>query len=261
MTRPGPERRAAGRMDRAMKTGKRCAALCCAAALALGLAACGGSASRNATAGTPAPTPASSAAAAPSPTPAPAEWEQLYRAYLTDETYLGDGQAEYYTDLEIAAALYDMDSDGIPELLVSNGSGAAATRGSWVYTASGGEVRYLGAVGLSLFCAPDPAYPGIFTLTDMTGAQYGDARFSEVRSWDYADLRDGAVEHVSARMDMTADSGGTTSLRCDAGDALFELAGSPLTALPLTSVSQIQSGGWEAFRDLYVTGDAASAGA
>lgn len=71
---------------------------------------------------------------------------------------------EFGTEKEIFYMIYDMDKDGIPELLVEDGYLISKPRDSYAFTFYNGNVYYLGICGADSFYVDDPQYPGIFGL-------------------------------------------------------------------------------------------------
>ena len=105
------------------------------------------------------------------------DWNSVYRSFVTYETYLASNLEYYNTETsgwyEIAYGLYDMDRNGIPELIISNGEDSMAGRANHVYTFSDGEVKYLGEIGFresELFYAPGSAFPGLFCSDGNMGS-------------------------------------------------------------------------------------------
>lgn len=120
-------------------------------------------------------------------------WKQLYYDYIMGGQYLKyydstediTGEKMYTDDFgcayfvneywDIWFALYDMDRNGIPELITYSGYGDGAGGVAYAFTAENGTMRYLGDVGsreASLFCYDSDAYPGIFESGGHMGVFY-----------------------------------------------------------------------------------------
>ncbi len=69
-------------------------------------------------------------------------WIKAYQDFLVNRKYLEMGQ-DYGNETEIVGKLFDMDHDGIPELILDNGYAGRAVRYGCVYTYDNG-VKYIG---------------------------------------------------------------------------------------------------------------------
>lgn len=69
-------------------------------------------------------------------------WIKAYQDFLANRKYLEMGQ-DYGNETEIVGKLFDMDHDGIPELILDNGYAGRAVRYGCVYTYDNG-VKYIG---------------------------------------------------------------------------------------------------------------------
>ena len=72
------------------------------------------------------------------------DWKSGYFDFLEDEKFRDISEIQYSDSTEILLYLYDLDHDGIPELLMTNGYSGRATRSAYIFTWSGGKVIYLG---------------------------------------------------------------------------------------------------------------------
>ncbi len=94
--------------------------------------------------------------------------------YLEGSEYLESGP-EYYTGdgaSEIRFGLHDMNGDGAPELLITNGSAALSARTAHVYEPENGSFRYLGDAGFReclFYTAPGTECPGVFCTGGDSG--------------------------------------------------------------------------------------------
>ena len=106
-----------------------------------------------------------------SETPALPDWSEAYRHYVLDEAYRTESGDTFYTDSEIRFALYDIDRDGTPELLITNGTSIHAGATTYAYTYNGSVVA-LGTIGNypeSIHSAPGTGFPGLFTMGGNMG--------------------------------------------------------------------------------------------
>lgn len=112
------------------------------------------------------------------PSHAATGWSEAYRDFLLNQKFRSSGQT--YHDLEkdgeaIQVSLQDMDGNGIPELILTNGEFAHAYLDSFVYTYSNGAVSYAGNLGNSYvyFVSKDASYPGVYRLFSGDGYYIG----------------------------------------------------------------------------------------
>ena len=71
-------------------------------------------------------------------------WKSSYIDFLANESFRDESEIRYSDETEILVYLYDLDHDGIPELLMTNGYSGRATRSAYIFTWSGEKVIYLG---------------------------------------------------------------------------------------------------------------------
>ena len=145
------------------------------------------------------------------PTPKPAQqpqavtgkdWSSAYRDFVMNGKYRSSGQAYYSYDGSASAfGLYDMDRDGVPELIATNGDDSMAGKGNYIYTFKNGRVTYLGEAGFrdsQMYYYPNSAYPGLFCSDGNMGlyttvyysVSGGKVRSEEVVEYQYYDDED-----------------------------------------------------------------------
>lgn len=124
----------------------------------------------------------------------PGLWRQAYYHFIYDGLYKRSGQKYYFrSDREPfddpLFALYDMDMNGVPELLIFNGDDTHAGNQSYAYGYADGKVQFIGNIGghLSLhFYYPDSEeYPGLFFQDGNMGyesAVYYELKNGQVRA-------------------------------------------------------------------------------
>ena len=135
-----------------------------------------------------------------------ASWEEAYKDFLINKAYLrkdstqstSDKNADHNVYIDSISGkqyfesiyhfanepverfdpyfcLYDMDKNGIPELLGYN-NGAMAGSTFYCYTFQNGKIKYVGDVGFRsgrLWCSQAQAYPGLFYWSGNTGVMMG----------------------------------------------------------------------------------------
>ena len=96
-----------------------------------------------------------------------ASWSSAYREFLFNKTFLKNGQV-YQDEVSYIVSLYDMDSDGTPELKIDNGASGRSTRCAYLYTYSGGNISYLGIGPTDAFYDTDGS-AGIYGYYQISG--------------------------------------------------------------------------------------------
>ena len=193
-------------------------------------------------------------------------WSAAYRGFVLDRGFAASGQ-EYGAEDRVRFGLYDMDLDGVPELIAYKGGASRAEEGKYVYTFSENQIRFLGKLGVyekEVFYAPGSPYSGLFD--DWMQMGEGDAR--------YASYQDGRYEETivyTFRMRTAPDSNGNYEYDRKTDDDnlnqtahnIFQTyshvaqdANHPFV-LPAPHLSEIESMGWDAFVSEYETRNAA----
>ena len=176
----------------------------------------------------------------------PITWADVYAEFLSSGNYLRQGQTYYSgADNPVSAALRDLDGDGAPELILTNGSDVEADATSYVYTAKEGKIVWLGSAGSrigSFLCLEDAAYPGLYWQNGNMGYYPG----------YYYYVRNGALQTEYVLVEEQDPESGETAVTRQTGDTdLFDACVNAQTALPTIPVAQIESGGWAAFAARY----------
>ena len=191
------------------------------------------------------------------------DWSRAYEDLVMNRRYLTYGQEYDITtrgDYEIAFCLHDMDGDGIPEIIISNGVDYMAGRTNYVYGIRNGRIVYLGDAGFresELYYYPGAAYPGLFCFDGNMG--YYDMYYYTVDGT-------GVVYHSVFTEQYVTDDDPYTWLETPiikqntADRALFDLARSEsgragLKTYTLSDISAL--GGWQAFVEATFGGAAA----
>lgn len=153
------------------------------------------------------------------PEPGEGDWSKAYETFVTKQQFLLRTEQEYNYDAGFfSVALYDLDRDGTPELIIGNGAEGRALRAAYCYTYTGGEIRYLGI-------APTEAY---YHPTERVGI-YGRYSDSGTENW---------TKYTKA---------GGQILRESAGEYPLWQGHPELVLLPSSTSNIIQATGWEAF--------------
>ena len=169
----------------------------------------------------------------------------------TEEAYFSPAGPEDDSD-SIAFGLYDMDRDGVPELICRNGADSEAERTNHAYTVIDGGIGYIGSMGSRgswLYYCPDAPYQGLF-CTDGAGGEI----VTEYYTFDGRRIDTAEVFVWEERGEGSGDdmfSGGEFVSRTE-DEALFSLAVSAgnSESLGMFTLDAIAGmGGWQAFVD------------
>ena len=122
-------------------------------------------------------------------------WGPAYYDYIVSGSYLS-GEQKYYSGYEsfrnsARFALYDMDRDGVSELIADNNSPFHFDQTHYVFSWQDGTIRYMGSIGgeTGVFYYPQEDYPGLFTSGGGMGSyteSYHHLRNGELKmEWVY----------------------------------------------------------------------------
>lgn len=101
-------------------------------------------------------------------------WNDAYRDFVLNEKFLKSGQeygADDWEDFDPYIRLYDMDTDGIPELIINNGYSGRTMRWAYIYTYTGSRVKYLAIGPTDAFYIPGSKFSGIFGCYNVEGGE------------------------------------------------------------------------------------------
>ena len=96
------------------------------------------------------------------------DWNSAYYSFVMEGGYLNSGEQYFLQGMSaepIVFSLHDMDGDGVPELIISNGNASMAGATSYVYAYRDGYVVYLGYAGhrAGVFkYASGSGFPGLY---------------------------------------------------------------------------------------------------
>ncbi len=101
------------------------------------------------------------------------DWQDACHDFILDGGYRSSGQ-NYNFDEAPSFALYDLDGDGVPELLAYNGAGNHAEGSVYAYAFRDGTCVYAGDVRGDIYSDgfyhyDDPRYPGLVLVTGGMG--------------------------------------------------------------------------------------------
>lgn len=190
-------------------------------------------------------------------------WNSDYEEFVMEGTFLVAGTEHYLPDgyeqtedgiapaadgegdfTPIWIALYDMDADETPELIIFNGETALAETECHVYTWKDGEVSYIGPIGWRecLFdISENEEFPGLFSMDGLAGNY-------EITYWH---IQDGhTAEEPVAAISLYGEDG--TELeeprveQITQNDALYNQV-TTFSFLPTMTYAEILETGWENF--------------
>lgn len=88
------------------------------------------------------------------------EWAEAYTDYVKYGQFFQESID--FLSSNVSVALHDMDADGIPELLITNGAEDRAQRCAYAFSIRDHKVKCLGIAPTDAFVSHDPACPGLF---------------------------------------------------------------------------------------------------
>ena len=169
-------------------------------------------------------------------------WDKVYQFFVLNQFAVGgdydsgvSGEKNFAVNgvpffrgpyAEPKFSLYDMDDNGVPELIIYNGASALAAGLDHVFTCENGQILYLGKIGFrgcKLYCCEGSSLPGLFCTDGNNGV---------FRTEHYA-LQNGSIvsEELIAAPDGTPD------------------------ALRFFTVDEIRAMGWDSFLEAVSTRD------
>lgn len=201
-------------------------------------------------------------------------WSEIYRHFVLDAGFMESGKAFGYTESgtppetyydHVRFGLHDLNGDGIPELIAYRGAVARGEQAKYVYTFSNDQLEFLGNFGAyegDCLYVPSSSYTGLFDewMQMGTGAAdyitYEDGQYQEITVYEwhllderYADSRqyeqktsDGALYQTARNVIQAYNDAGYNA----------QNSNYPYV-LPVYTVSEIDSMGWEAFIDEFET--------
>lgn len=108
-------------------------------------------------------------------------WIKAYQDFLVNRKYLEMGQ-DYGNETEIVGKLFDMDHDGIPELILDNGYAGRAVRSGYIYTYNNG-VKFLDNGPSEAYVDYSRGYDGtlygLYSDSNYTGDGFLNAYYKE----------------------------------------------------------------------------------
>ena len=99
----------------------------------------------------------------------------IYTGFILNKQYLSAvgeyGTLDFGGDMALYYTLYDIDGDGIAELLINNGYDGRAVRGMYCFTCDQGEVKYIGIGPTDQFVSGKTDFHGMFGLYSDLGEE------------------------------------------------------------------------------------------
>lgn len=195
------------------------------------------------------------------PPSAGGDWSSVFRAFVMEGQYRYDGM--FVTDMggEAAFALYDMDGNGVPELLMSNGDESMAGKTNLVYAYIGGRAEYAGDAGFresEMQYYPGSPYPGLFCMDGNMG--YYQTEYYTLVNGSAINQEDVVAYQYYPEDDPYTWLEEPIVQPLTGDDALYALVtgGMQPETLTMYTVAQINAmGGWDAFAQPFLGGAAA----
>ena len=105
-------------------------------------------------------------------------WSMAYASFVSGRQYLSVYGLSFGSETAILTAMRDMDADGTPELILTNGYASRTERAAYIFTFQYGEVQYLGIGPSDAYIVDNPAYPGIFGKYENNWTYYRKHRWN-----------------------------------------------------------------------------------
>ena len=169
-------------------------------------------------------------------------WYEAYQRFIVDGGFLNSEQNyDVYSDNgKPTFALYDLNQDGIPEIIAFNGSESRGGAAVYAYAYLNGSVAYKGVCDemgyFEYSYAPYSGYPGLFVTSG--GGQGTWVTYIRMKN-SALDLQHVVSTHYGEVIEQTSDK------------KLYAAYCSKQETLRLYSVSEIRSMGWDAFAAKY----------
>ena len=201
-------------------------------------------------------------------------WSAAYRSFIIDHGFASSGQKYGDIGLEggelsyqyVSFGLYDLGSDGIPELIANSGAIARADMARYVYTFEDGQVKYLGRFGAyegGGVYAPGTIYGGLFDRWMQMGvgeviyATYEDGIYEQktVYKFEMVDTHTSEYEYEQITEDDALNQIALSVIQAyeDAGVNEQTYESNYPYVLSVRSLSDIEAMGWDAFVAEYET--------
>lgn len=171
-------------------------------------------------------------------------WSEAYRNFVMNGAYLTEALPTAYpaespwgNETERFVTLHDLDLDGVPELLFSNGYAGKVVRATYIYTYAGGKVIYIGT-GPSVYTtlAAGSRFGGLFGSYRNDNLETLVTYYEKRGNALYSELVSFAPSDFEAPVCKTENT------------ALFHAYSTEeKAAIPAMSTDEIQSVGWNAF--------------
>lgn len=189
-------------------------------------------------------------------------WSPAYREFILIKDFLKYGEPGLgYGELTgqygvVDFALYDMNGDDIPELIIYNGFNGRDLQRNYIFTFDGQTVCYCGSTFADTYGVS--GYPGLFSSVCDSGGyledEYRDT-YSSVTYLDYSSLS--GTELQTERVEVSGErlsSGKTETLFKTTDTELYGAARSTPNYYGTMTFSEIEEQGWDAFLALYRRG-------
>ena len=167
-------------------------------------------------------------------------WYTAYESFILNQEYQShDWKSilKFSDNIEPRFSLYDLDDNGVPELIAEGGTSSTRLQGH-VISCYNGRVNYCGAIGCNPYHYGDSSYPGLFTT---------EKRMDEDQVAYYT-LVDGTltVNPVRTITSSKADNSTSIPLTYDYDLYAWSVAGQR-SSLVFCSLSEIRVAGWQRF--------------
>ena len=154
--------------------------------------------------------------------------------------------------VDICFAIYDLDGDGVPELIANSCYYYTGAKG-YVYSYSDSQITFLGNGFYdrsSLYSAPNSAYPGLFEVTDPGPARNGyneeyDFRYAYSYVITYMNKAGRKLEFENVATEFCDIDFPTVTNRIAINESLYGIYQSEKRRIMLRTIEEINAMGWD----------------
>lgn len=187
-------------------------------------------------------------------------WHTAYKDFVLTQKFLGYGDRGYgdlYGQYDaVDFALYDMNDDDTPELIIFNGFNGRDLRQNYIFSFDGSAVRYCGNTLAEAYCVAD--YPGLFSTVYMSGYYLDDEyidTYSGVTYLNYSYLSEYEIKTERVRITGEKPASGSNDIIYQTTDrALYNASQRAPYSYFCMTLSEIEEQGWDVFESLYGSG-------
>ncbi|MBQ4528361.1 MAG: S-layer homology domain-containing protein [Clostridia bacterium] len=177
-------------------------------------------------------------------TSAKATWKDAYKEFVDGQGY-ADAKQRFFTENKdyISFALWDMNADGIPELICKNGAKNKEDMVTYIYTFKNDKLMFLSKAGTgdsNFLYSDDSRYPGLFWSSGEAGVYLTYYYTIKNEKFHEEVVLEDLVDYTGVAFDYTRSQ--KTS-----DDELYAVGKNVRQKLKMYTVNRIKAIGWNTF--------------